>query len=90
MGMNKHLLLIEDDLVDAALVQRQLKKCSIEYDYHMIHAPNLSEATTLIQNQKFDAIFLDFNLPDSGGIEALRHLNEFCINTPIIISDWAQ
>jgi len=49
------------------------------------HAPRLSEAEHLLEEQAFDLIICDLTLPDSYGIETLQQVKGRCNDTPIIV-----
>lgn len=67
-----HLLLIDDDELDRLSVVRALKRAPMSFE--------ISECATAAQGlqkaaeQHFDAILLDYRLPDQNGISVLREL----------------
>tara|TARA_R100001369_G_scaffold29172_4_gene52560 strand:+ start:36020 stop:41959 length:5940 start_codon:yes stop_codon:yes gene_type:complete len=80
---NKELLIIEDDKPTLKAIQSLLKSKSI----------NISTATTgkdalaILKTHSFDCIILDFNLPDTTGLEMLKKLrsNKAKNDLPVVI-----
>lgn len=68
------LLLIDDDEVDRLSVVRALKRGKVDYD--IVQAVSAAEGLQFAGNQRFDAILLDYRLPDQDGIEVLRLLRD--------------
>ena len=74
------ILHVEDDAVDAMVMERALKKCAINYVLHQ--ARNGIDALDLMRGtngkQKIDPlpsiILLDLNMPKMNGIEFLKEL----------------
>lgn len=66
------LLLIDDDEVDRLSVVRVLKRGKVDYD--IVQAVSAAEGLKFAGKQRFDAILLDYRLPDQDGIEVLRLL----------------
>lgn len=84
--MTLHLLLIDDDELDRLSVVRALKKAPMSF--------NISECATAAEGlkkaaeQHFDAILLDYRLPDQSGINVLLELRsgKFASAAVIMIS----
>lgn len=66
----KKLLVVDDNQTNLAFLQVLLKDQPID----LILASTGQEALTLCQQQKFDVILLDIQLPDINGVEVARHL----------------
>jgi len=66
------LLLIDDDEVDRQTLVRALKKSQREYD--IVQASTAADGLQLAGAQHFDAILLDYRLPDKDGLEVLALL----------------
>ena len=74
------ILHVEDDAVDAMVMERALKKCDLKYLLFQAH--NGIEALDMLRGengkQKIDPspkiILLDLNMPKMNGIEFLREL----------------
>lgn len=61
------ILYIEDDLGLAELVRIKLKR----EGYHVVHASLGHQAMMLMHERDFDAVLIDFYLPDMNGLELL-------------------
>lgn len=72
MNTPSRLLLIDDDELDRKAVVRALRGASDDYD--VVHAATAAHGLRLASEQNFDAILLDYRLPDQDGIEVLRTL----------------
>ncbi|HMK57336.1 MAG TPA: hybrid sensor histidine kinase/response regulator [Dissulfurispiraceae bacterium] len=77
------ILLIEDDEVDAYLIQELLIAASVSV--HIRHASRMSNALKLLSESKFDVILADLNLPDSQGFGTFCRVRDAALDTPIII-----
>jgi diguanylate cyclase (GGDEF)-like protein/PAS domain S-box-containing protein len=44
-----------------------------------------AEAINCLSHESFDAILLDLNLPDMGGLDVMEHINKANIHAPVII-----
>lgn len=86
--MNTHLrlLLIDDDELDRQIVTRALDKSSITCT--VVQAITAADGLKLAEEQKFDAIFLDYRLPDMDGLDVLKVLRggQFEAVTVIMLS----
>lgn len=70
--LNFKILLIEDDEIDTMAFQRLLKKSSIDYEF--LSAGDAKSSLELLQNEKVDFIFLDYQLPGSDGLSLLKEI----------------
>ncbi len=75
-----HILHVEDDEVDAMVMQRALKKTNLQYTLH--HAKNGLQAIQMLQgtdgqsklSPRPNVILLDLNMPQMNGHEFLKEL----------------
>ncbi len=75
-----NILHVEDDAVDAMVMERALKKCDLNYKLH--HAHNGIEALDMLRGsggkERIDPqariILLDLNMPKMNGIEFLKEV----------------
>ena len=79
-----NILLIEDNLAEARLLQELLKGTMLKR-FELVHAKRLGEAIAQLQASHFDAILLDLTLPDSQGIASLDRLIESVPRLPIVV-----
>ncbi len=77
-----NVLLIEDNPVDAKLVQKMLKASSM---FDVGSTDRLSVGVEYLQKQSTDIIILDLTLPDSSGLETFSKLYECASRLPIVI-----
>jgi diguanylate cyclase len=66
------LLLIDDDELDRLAITRTLRKSSVSCD--VAYAETAAMGLQMALGTKFDAILLDYRLPDENGLEVLRTL----------------
>jgi len=79
----KHILLIEENLDHAELIERTLKKGlgPVKIDL----SENSKKALKLLEAKDYHLILSDFYLPDSKGVDHIRRLAKHAPDTPIII-----
>jgi pilus assembly protein CpaE len=78
------VLLIEDNAVNALLVQKMLK--SVESPvFHVTHADSLLKALELAGRSRFDAALVDLNLPDSNGLETFLAIQRTAPSLAIVV-----
>ena len=68
--IDKHILLVEDDLS----LQELIKKLLVNNDYTVSKAINVDEAKKLLKLFVFDLIILDVMLPDTTGLIFMKIL----------------
>jgi len=84
-----NILLIEDNLAEARLLQEFLKDGSFN-EFSLAHVKRLSEALDAIGSDisntcLYDVILLDLTLPDSQGLESLKPLMARAPCLPIVV-----
>ena len=78
------LLLVEDNLTDALLIDELLRKQN-DRESNVRHVKKVTEAIESLDRDDFDAILLDLFLPDSQGIESLDLVQQKAPQLPIVI-----
>lgn len=81
----KKILLVEDNISNQMFMKVILKKLKLEYDL----AGDGLEAIEAVKSNSYDAILMDENMPNLGGIQATKHILEYerennMAHTPII------
>ena len=69
-----HVLLIEDDEVDAAQVRRTLRDEPGSFHLHWVST--LQEGLDCLGKGEIDVVLLDLYLPDSRGVDTVVRLRE--------------
>jgi PAS domain S-box-containing protein len=83
MAESLKIVLVEDNPVDADLVEFELQKAKLNYDIEKID--NRDDFIHMLVKFKPDVILSDFNLLDFDGLEALAIAKKTCIETPFIL-----
>jgi two-component system, cell cycle sensor histidine kinase and response regulator CckA len=78
-----NILLVEDNLLDAKLVTRLLKRPAEEFKCS--HVTRLAEALQILQGVQFDVILLDLNLEDSAGYETFSRILPAAAHAAILV-----
>jgi PAS domain S-box-containing protein len=82
------ILHLEDNMIDALLVQSILKQASIKFEYDL--SDSEIDFQAFLQKKEFDIILSDYNLPDYTGIEALLYARSNFPNTPFVFLSGAM
>ena len=78
------ILIIEDNLGDQLLLETHLESTGLSIATINI-ASTIAEGITLLQNNIFSLIFLDFFLPDSNGLDSYLELAKINSRVPVVI-----
>ena len=80
-----HVLIVDDDIVDAELTERALKSVG-NPRFVIERTTSLSDAEDRLQNGRFDVVLLDLGLPDSPRAETLEWFRADCPSEfPVIV-----
>jgi PAS domain S-box-containing protein len=79
-----NVLLVEDDAVDARLVERILAQSSKPVKFAVESVGSLSAAIDCLSSKKYDTVLLDMELPDSRGIETVQKVCE-ATDIPVVV-----
>lgn len=74
-------LIIDDEKEIGMLLGYQLKRLNVENQY----APTLTEGFKLFSETNYDILFLDINLPDGNGLDAIHNLLQQNSSTSIVV-----
>ena len=78
MDLNKHILIVEDDVAISDLIQMNLEMV----DYKTTQVFSGLEVVPALQSGSFDLILLDIMLPGIDGFSLMKYIKEF--NIPVI------
>ncbi len=62
------MLLVEDNTINLMIVEKLMKRWGVAYD----SATNGKTAVELVQQQKYNLVFMDLHMPEMDGLEATR------------------
>ena len=79
-----NMLLVEDNLAEARLLQEILKGTAFKR-FDLVHVKRLWEAIAQLHKESFDIVLLDLTLPDSQGLESLDSLVKQAPSLPIVV-----
>src|ERR1700744_2080875 len=77
------ILQLEDDLLDAELIQRFLRNAGLAIEVHV--AADRVEFVQAITSGRFDVVLADNSLPQFNSLEALRTLQDHQVDIPFIL-----
>ena len=83
-GKTIKVLLIEDSLADARLIQTYLKKAPA-YFFEITVCETIKDALDKAVEELFDVVVSDLSLPDTGGWETITHLLGANLDAPIVL-----
>lgn len=78
------VLLVEDNLAEARLLQEVLKGTPLNR-FNLVHVKRLKEAIAHLSSENVDVILLDLTLPDSTGLESLDAVIVNAPSLPIVV-----
>ena len=79
-----NVMLVEDNLGDARLIEEMLKQAPVS-QLEFEHATSLAAALERLEGESFDVVLLDLGLPDSQGLETLIRTRELSPHRPIVV-----
>ncbi len=79
------ILLVEDNVGDARLVEILLSEAVSSVDFEVVHSECLGEALERLEETGFGVILLDLSLPDSSGLETVSRMRSAAPRTPIVV-----
>jgi signal transduction histidine kinase len=83
------LLLVEDDSGDRDLMREQFASIP-DLNLIMDDAGTLKAALVMVNEQHYDSLVIDLNLPDSQGLDTLSTIRRACPDTPIVVLSGAS
>lgn len=89
---NMRLLVVEDDADYFQLIHSWLQSASraernplLPGEVQLIRAGTAQESEDMLKKERFSAVLLDLNLPDSQGLDTLNRLRGHYPNTPYVV-----
>jgi PAS domain S-box-containing protein len=83
------VLLVEDNSAEADLIEELLLETNLarQSPHRLLvsRAERLSQAQHLLLTERFDIILLDLSLPDSQDLNTIVKIQEYSVNTPIVV-----
>jgi len=83
MEQKLRILIVDDEEIDRIAVRRALKQSDLPIFF--TEARDYSEAIATLEDQEFDCIFVDFNLPDRDGLALVESIHQLNIKSPIVV-----
>jgi PAS domain S-box-containing protein len=83
MSPQLRILILEDNENDAELIVRELRHSGLDFLYKHIGTPD--KFLSALEEESWDIILSDYNLPQFNTLEALKLLDEHNIDIPFII-----
>lgn len=77
------ILLVEDDAEDAEFLRLSLAQHN--HSVSLTRASSIADAATALENERFDVVLLDLNLPDGRGAECVERIREADDLMPIVV-----
>ncbi len=77
----KNVLVVDDE----KLISMDLKKIITSQGHEVVTTQSGVEATRMIEDSRFDLVFLDLMLPDINGLEVLREIKKSKRDLPVVI-----
>jgi signal transduction histidine kinase/CheY-like chemotaxis protein len=84
IGDTSRTLLVEDNEVDRKLIEAAVKEAG-DFRLELCHVSRLGEAVSRLGAEKFDAVLLDLNLPDSRGLNTVRQARQAAPDVPLLV-----
>lgn len=81
MRSEPHILFVDDDPDIREMVQVLLRAAGFQVSI----ADNVADVLQLTATERFDAVLLDYWMPQFTGLELCRQIRSFDQNTPILI-----
>jgi DNA-binding response OmpR family regulator len=85
VAMRPHILFVDDNPDICELVPLILQAAG----FHVSTTDNSADVLRLVTSEHFDALLLDYWMPETTGIELCRQIRKFDQSTPILICSGA-
>lgn len=81
--MELKMLLVDDDMVDRTAVRRALEASNM--DVYLAEAEDCAEAKSMMSDEAFDCVLLDYHLPDQDGASMFDELRRTMDDLSVVI-----
>lgn len=78
----KKILIVDDDPDFLRMLEMSLQ---LNPDYHIVTVKDGDTALTQIQEQSFDLLLIDYNLPGTNGLVLIERVRQIIPNIPIVL-----
>src|SRR2546421_2508550 len=78
------VLVVEDNPADARLLREALAEIA-DSRFEIAHCETLAQAREFLAKNAFDVILSDLGLPDSQGLETVRHIHTAAPGVPVVV-----
>jgi signal transduction histidine kinase len=78
------VLLVEDNPTDVLIVKKRLEK-DASFDYEADSVVSGEDAVSALENNSYDIVLLDYNLPKKNGLETLREIKKRKQEVPVVM-----
>lgn len=79
----RKVLLVEDDSDDADFLRMSLAKYTDSVD--ITHTSRINDAAAILEDERFDVVLLDLNLPDGRGVECVEKIHSADELVPVVV-----
>jgi diguanylate cyclase (GGDEF)-like protein len=79
----RKVLLVEDNPDDAEFLRMSLRRYTDSID--ITHKSLIAEAVSVLENERFDVVLLDLNLPDGRGADCVERIHKADELVPIVV-----
>jgi DNA-binding response OmpR family regulator len=79
----RKVLLVEDNSDDADFLRMSLRKYTDSVD--ITHKSLIGDAVAVLEDERFDVVLLDLNLPDGRGVECVEKIHNADELVPIVV-----
>jgi DNA-binding response OmpR family regulator len=80
-----HALYVEDDPLDARLLQEELRLAHSPVKIELQWVDRLEEGLRRFDENRVDVVLLDLDLPDSTGLETLHRVLRHNTSVPVVV-----
>jgi PAS domain S-box-containing protein len=83
MSERHRILIVEDAVLDAELLERELREAGL--DFEAVRVETAEGLLAALQSFRPDVVISDYNLPRLDGMTALRHVKSYAPHLPFLL-----